>query len=65
VPWPIGTAVTFVNQNGAGTITLSAIDTMRLAPTGLTGTRTLTANGIATALKVTATEWIISGPGVT
>ncbi|HET9574537.1 MAG TPA: hypothetical protein VFP29_12515, partial [Methyloceanibacter sp.] len=36
-------------------------DTMRLAGAGTTGSRTLAANGVATALKVTSTEWIISG----
>ncbi len=62
VAFPIGTAITFVNQNGAGTITIAiTTDTMRLAGTGATGSRTLTANGTATALKITATEWIISG----
>lgn len=66
VPFPIGTAVTFVNQNAAGVITISiTTDTMRLAGTGTTGNRTLATNGIATALKVTATEWIISGTGLT
>lgn len=66
VPFPLGTAVTFVNQNGAGIVTISiASDTMRLAGPGTTGNRTLAANGIATALKVTATEWIISGTGLT
>lgn len=66
VAFPIGTAVTFVNQNGAGTITISiTTDTMRLAGPGTTGSRTLAANGIATALKITSTEWIISGTGLT
>ncbi len=65
VPYPIGTALTFVNQNGAGTITIAiTTDTMRLAGAGTTGSRTLAANGIATALKITATEWIISGTGL-
>lgn len=40
-------------------------DTMRLSPGGTTGSRTLAANGIATAIKITATEWIISGSGLT
>jgi hypothetical protein len=62
VAFPIGTAITFVNQNGAGTITIAiTTDTMRLAGSGATGSRTLTANGTATALKITATEWLISG----
>jgi len=62
VAFPIGTAVTFVNQNSAGSLSIAiTTNTMRLAGLGTTGTRTLAANGIATALKVTATEWIISG----
>lgn len=66
VAYPIGTAVTFVNQNAGGVITIAiTTDTMRLAGAGTTGSRTLAANGIATALKVTATEWIISGTGLT
>ena len=66
VAFPIGTAVTFVNQNGAGVITIAiTTDTMRLAGAGTTGSRTLAANGIATAIKLTATEWIISGTGLT
>lgn len=66
VPFPIGAAVTFVNQNGAGAITIAITsDTMRLAGAGTTGSRTLAANGVATALKISATEWIISGTGLT
>lgn len=66
VPYPIGTAITFVNQNSAGVITIAiTTDTMRLAGAGTTGNRTLAANGIATALKITSTEWIISGTGLT
>jgi hypothetical protein len=66
VAYPIGTALTFVNQNGGGVITIAiTTDTMRLAGAGTTGSRTLAANGIATALKVTSTEWLISGVGLT
>ena len=66
VAYPIGTALTFVNQNAAGVMTIAiTTDTMRLAGAGTTGSRTLAANGIATALKVTSTEWIISGTGLT
>lgn len=65
VPYAVGTAITFVNQNGGGVITISiTTDTMRLAGAGTTGNRTLAANGVATALKITATEWIISGVGL-
>jgi len=66
VAYPIGTAITFVNQNAAGTITIAiTTDTMRLAGAGTTGSRTLAANGVATAIKLTSTEWIISGTGLT
>lgn len=67
VAYPIGTAITFVNQNGTGGVVTIAIttDTMRLAGAGTTGSRTLARNGIATALKITSTEWIISGSGLT
>lgn len=66
VAFSIGTVITFINQNGAGTITISITsDTLRLAGAGTTGSRTLAANGVATAIKVTSTEWIISGTGLT
>jgi len=65
VAYPIGTALTFINQNAAGVVTISiTTDTMRLAGAGSTGNRTLAANGVATAIKVTSTEWIISGAGL-
>jgi hypothetical protein len=67
VPFPVGTAVTFINENGTGGVVTIAIttDTMRLAGAGTTGSRTLARNGIATAVKITATSWIISGTGLT
>lgn len=66
VAYSIGTALTFVNQNAAGVLTIAiTTDTMRLAGAGTTGSRTLAANGIATALKITSTEWTISGTGLT
>ncbi len=66
VPYPIGTAITFVNQHSAGVITIKITsDTMRLAGAGTTGDRTLAADGIATAIKITSTEWLISGTGLT
>jgi hypothetical protein len=66
VAFPINTALTIVNQNGAGVVTIAiTTDTMRIAGAGTTGSRTLAANGIATAIKLTATEWIINGTGLT
>lgn len=66
VAYAIGTAITFVNQHSAGVITIAiTTDTMRLAGPGTTGSRTLAADGVATAVKITATEWIISGTNLT
>lgn len=66
VAYPIGTTLTFVNENAGGIVTIAITsDTMRLTPGGTTGSRSLAANGRATALKVTATLWQIAGTGLT
>jgi hypothetical protein len=65
VPYPIGTELTFVNDTSAGVITIAITsDTLVLAGAGTTGSRTLAANGIARAIKMTATRWMISGTGL-
>lgn len=64
VAYPVGTAVTFVNMINTLTIAITS-DTMYLAGAGTTGSRTLAAFGVATAIKVTSTSWIISGNGLT
>ena len=66
VAFAVGTVVSFINQNAGGVITIAiTTDTMRLAGAGTTGSRTLAANGIATCIKLTSTEWLISGTGLT
>jgi hypothetical protein len=67
VAYPIGTMLTFINEVTAGALTIAiTTDTMYLAGSvSSTGSRTLTAVGIATAVKVTATQWIISGVNLT
>ena len=66
VAYPIGTGITFINQFNAGALTISITsDTMRITIYGTTGSRTLATGGIATAIKVTSTEWVISGSGLT
>lgn len=65
VAFPVGTVLSVTNQNGAGVVTIAiTTDTMRLAGAGTTGSRTLAANGVAVAKKITSTEWIISGTGL-
>ena len=63
VAYPVGTCITFVNEINTLTIAITT-DTLVLAGAGTTGSRTLAAMGIATALKKTTTSWIISGTGL-
>ena len=66
VAYDVGTTLTFINQHGGGVITIAITsDTMRLAGAGTTGSRTLAADGIATAIKIATTEWLINGTGLT
>ncbi len=67
VAYPIGSTVTFIAGSGATTVSIAIAggDTLRLAGSASTGTRTLAANGMATAVKVAATTWYINGTGLT
>lgn len=66
VAYPIGAAITFINDTSAGVITISITsDVLVLVGAGTTGSRTLAANGMATAIKMTSTRWMISGTGLT
>ena len=62
---PIGTAITFIATTGATVTIAITTDTMYLAGAGTTGSRTLAAHGMATAVKVASTTWYISGNGLT
>lgn len=64
VAYAVGTTIVFINQINTVTIAITS-DTLQLAGTATTGSRTLAAGGIATAIKVTSTLWFISGPGLT
>jgi hypothetical protein len=64
VAYPVGTVITFVNLINTVTIAITS-DTMYLAGPGTTGSRTLAAYGVASAVKVTSTSWVISGNGLT
>ena len=65
VAFPIGSVVTFISAGGALTIAINS-DTLYLAGTaGSTGGRTLAAYGIASAIKISSTSWVISGTNLT
>jgi hypothetical protein len=65
VAYPLGTAVTFINMSTNAVTIAITTDTLYLAGTGTTGSRTLARYGVATATKMTSTTWIISGSGLT
>jgi hypothetical protein len=64
VAYPVGTVISFVNLQNTVTIAITT-DTMYLANDGDTGDRTLAEYGMASAMKVASTTWIISGSGLT
>jgi hypothetical protein len=60
VPYAVGTCLTFTNKINTVTIAITT-DTLTWAGVGTTGSRTLGPNCTATAMKITTTEWMISG----
>ena len=65
----IGATLMFVNR-GSAALTIRCdpagipLESLLQAITGASGPRTLAAYGVATMLKITPTEWIISGTGL-
>jgi len=66
VAYPTGTFLSFDNEFGAGALTISVnADVMEMVGgAGSTGNRTIPTGGQATAVKITATKWRISGTGI-
>ena len=65
VAYPVGTAITFINMTSQVVTIAITTDTMYLSSAGTTGSRSLAQYGSATAIKITSTNWIISGSGLT
>jgi hypothetical protein len=64
VAYTIGTVISFVNLSSSA-VTIANSDTMYLGNFGTTGSRTLGQYGVANALKITSTSWIITGTALT
>lgn len=62
--FPIGSTVVLYNNSASGQTVAIITDTLRQAGTANTGSRTLAQRGLATVTKIAATEWVISGAGV-
>jgi hypothetical protein len=65
VAYPLGTVLTFINMTSQVVTIAITSDTMYLAGPGTTGSRSLAQYGMASAIKMTSTTWIISGSGLT
>jgi hypothetical protein len=65
VPYVLGTVISFVNLSTTSISIAINSDTMYLGNLGTSGTRTLAQYGVANALKVTSTVWIITGTALT
>lgn len=61
---PVGTAITLHNDSGSAQSVTITTDTLRLAGSTATGTRTIAARGVATLWKTKSTEWMLMGAGV-
>ena len=65
VAFPVGTVVIIINVNSSALSIAITSDTLTLANSTTTGTRTLAQNGLATCVKIASTSWLISGAGLT
>lgn len=65
VAYPIGTTLSFSNMTSQVVTIAITSDTMYLAWTWTTGSRSLAQYGVATARKLTSTTWLISWIGLT
>ena len=65
VAYPIGTVISFSNMTSQVVTIAITSDTMYLGGQGTTGNRSLAQYGVANALKITSTSWIITGTGLT
>jgi hypothetical protein len=61
VAFPIGSTIVVYNNSASAQNISITTDTLRLAGTATTGTRSLAQRGVATCIKVAATEWVVTG----
>jgi hypothetical protein len=64
VAYPIGTTLGFIAAANATVTIAITTDTLYMGGTGQTGSKTLYAFGMASAVKIAATSWFISGNGL-
>jgi hypothetical protein len=65
VAYPIGTVLQFINMTAQAVTIAINTDTLTWAQGGGSGSRTLSQYGVANVVKVTATQWLLTGTNVT
>lgn len=65
VSFTVGSAVTIINGSANNVTIALTTDTLYLSSNGATGSRTLAQWGVATAVKIENTTWVISGSNIT
>jgi len=62
----VGTTIVFVNDTSAGVLSIACTETLMIAGAGTTGSpRALAASGMATAIKISSSKWLLNGAGLT
>jgi hypothetical protein len=65
VAYPVGTVIAFVNMSSSNVTLAITTDTLTWAQGGGTGSRTLAQYGVANCLKITSTQWLLTGTNIT
>jgi hypothetical protein len=66
VAFPVGTVISITNSDTSNSMTLAITsDTLRLAGSSLTGSRTLGPVSDVYLKKIASTTWIVNGVGIT
>jgi len=65
VPYTLGTVIQFINMTSNNVTIAINSDTLTWAQSGGTGSRTLAQYGVANAIKVATTQWLITGTNLT
>ena len=64
VAYALGTIISFINMSSSTVTIAITTDTLYMSPSGATGSFSLSQYGSATAIKMTATTWLITGSGL-
>jgi len=65
VSYALGTVMQFINMSASAVTIAINTDTLTWAGTGASGSRTLAQYGVANAIKIGATQWLITGTNLT